>query len=354
MTAGTSGDLYVDLTNFPVDPEIVRLLPAKLARRYRAIPVARDGERIVVALADPTDLVAVDDLRTVLGSRIRALAATPESLAWALENWLGSDGEADDLVRLAEAEAPDSAAEATAAAQASEGPIIRLVDVMLSEAVQAGVASANDPGKKVFPVEDPIEFEVAGISQTQVNNVVGMTFARALRAMLRSDPDVILVGEIRDRETAVIALEAALTGHLVLSTLHTNDAASTPLRLIELGVEPYLVASALEGVVAQRLVRRLCTECRVAADPDPDGHKGQGAFWAAGCAKCGQTGFRGRMGIQELMIVSSRIEKLISEGAGPETLREVAVEGMVPLREAGEDLVRRGITTMEEVVRVTI
>jgi len=224
-----------------------------------------------------------------------------------------------------------------------------------STTLHATLASANDPGKKVFTVEDPIEFEVAGISQTQVNNVVGMTFARALRAMLRSDPDVILVGEIRDRETAVIALEAALTGHLVLSTLHTNDAASTPLRLIELGVEPYLVASALEGVVAQRLVRRLCTECQVVVDPDPDRSNGQGGFRAAGCAKCGQTGFRGRMGIQELMIVSSRIEKLISEGAGPETLREVAVEeGMVPLREAGEDLVRRGITTMEEVVRVTI
>lgn len=492
--AGGGGDLFVDLTSYPVDLEVVRMISARLARRCQAIPLRREGGRIVVALANPTDLFVIDDLRAALRSPVKVLATTAASLDWALGEWLPLGEEADTLVKLAEAETASSGRHPSDSdVQAvTDAPLVRLVDLVLTDAMRAGasdihlepsrgeflvrhrvdgvlrdarsfprtvqaalisriklmagldiaerrlpqdgrirkaldgkdldmrvailptvhgeqviirlldteravvgledvgfmpdalpkyellarrphgallvtgptgsgksttlyatLATVNDRAKKVITVEDPVEYETIGISQVQVHPRSGLTFARALRSILRCDPDVVLVGEIRDRETALIALEAALTGHLVLSTLHSNDAISTPLRLIELGVEPYLVASGLEGVVGQRLVRLLCEKCKQPAprkDPKVGKH-----FKAVGCRECGMSGYRGRRGIQELMVVSPTIEHLIASAASPDEIQTVALEeGMVPLRDAGMDLVKKGLTTVEEVLRVTV
>jgi general secretion pathway protein E len=186
-------------------------------------------------------------------------------------------------------------------------------------------------------VEDPIEYELPGIGQTQVNPKIDLTFAKALRAILRQDPDVIMIGEIRDFETAQIAIQASLTGHLVLATLHTNDAASAVTRLIDMGVEPFLLSSSLLGVMAQRLVRKLCPTCQ-----------------GKGCADCSQTGYQGRTGIFELLSTTDALRALIHNRASEAQLREAALQaGLVLMREDGERLVQSGVTSREELVRVT-
>jgi type IV pilus assembly protein PilB len=222
----------------------------------------------------------------------------------------------------------------------------------------------NKPDRNIITVEDPVEYRLPGINQMQINNRAGLTFAAALRSILRADPDIILIGEIRDRETGLIAIEAALTGHLVLSTLHTNDAASAPPRLIEMGVEAYLVASAIDCVVAQRLARKLCVRCREAYKPDKgelaeagfpdymiDGIKE--LFRPVGCPVCSKTGYRGRLGIMEVLTKSEDIERLIVDRVSSEEIKRVARrEGMITLREDGMEKVRQGVTSVEEVLRV--
>lgn len=189
----------------------------------------------------------------------------------------------------------------------------------------------------IMTVEDPIEYELPGVGQTQVNAKIDLTFAKALRAILRQDPDVIMIGEIRDYETAQIAIQASLTGHLVLATLHTNDAASAVTRLIDMGVEPFLLSSSLLGVLAQRLVRKRCPHCQ-----------GQG------CAECGHSGYQGRTGVFELLVVDDRLRELIHQQAAEADLRANALAGgMVLMRDDGERLVQAGITTREELLRVT-
>jgi len=189
----------------------------------------------------------------------------------------------------------------------------------------------------IMTVEDPIEYELPGIGQTQVNAKIELTFAKALRAILRQDPDVIMIGEIRDRETAQIAIQASLTGHLVLATLHTNDAPSAVTRLVDMGVEPFLLSSSLLGVLAQRLVRKTCTRCA-----------------GRGCEACAHSGYLGRQGLFELMVIDDTLRTLIHERAAEADLREHAIhQGMVPLRQAGEALVAQGVTRAEEVWRVT-
>jgi general secretion pathway protein E len=186
-------------------------------------------------------------------------------------------------------------------------------------------------------VEDPIEYELAGVGQTQVNAKIDLTFAKALRAILRQDPDVIMIGEIRDFETAHIAIQASLTGHLVLATLHTNDAASAITRLIDMGVEPFLLSSSLLGVLAQRLVRKLCTHCH-----------------GTGCAVCAQSGYQGRTGIFELLVTDDHQRALIHRRASDAEVRQAAIEaGMVLMREDGARLVHAGVTSPEELLRVT-
>ncbi len=214
---------------------------------------------------------------------------------------------------------------------------------------------------KVLTVEDPVEYQLRGVNQIPVDANVGMTFERGLRAILRHDPDVIMIGEIRDLETARAAIQASLTGHLVLSTLHTNDAASAPMRLMDMGVEPYLVSSTLIGVMAQRLVRRICPKCRTVHTPEPktipaDLHLIPGATLSlgAGCESCRDTGFRGRMGLYELMVITEDISNRILQRRPPsELIHAGRTSGLRLLREDGWDKVRSGSTTIEEVVTCT-
>jgi general secretion pathway protein E len=212
-------------------------------------------------------------------------------------------------------------------------------------------------------VEDPIEYQIAGINQVQVNAKIDLTFARALRAFLRQNPDIIMVGEIRDKETAEIAINASLTGHLVLSTLHTNDAAGAATRLIDMGVEPFLVASSLLGIVAQRLIRRVCQKCRephmlsefemqelalTTIPPDAT------IFKAVGCPSCSQSGYSGRTVIHELMIVDDTIRSLIVRNSDAGTVKRAAIQnGMATLREDGVNKVLQGHTTVDELMRAT-
>jgi len=225
----------------------------------------------------------------------------------------------------------------------------------------AGLSRINDIERKIITIEDPIEYHLHGINQIQVSTKTGLTFARGLRSILRHDPDVILIGEIRDPETAEIAVQASLTGHLVFSTLHTNDAPGALTRLVDMGIEPFLVASSLEMVLAQRLVRQICPHCReelATADTanlrQEFGGKIPTLYHGAGCRQCQQTGYRGRTGIFELMPVNEDLRAMILDRASARTIRTEAVRmGMRSLREDGLRLVRSGVTTLEEVLRAT-
>jgi len=214
----------------------------------------------------------------------------------------------------------------------------------------ACLRAIHRPEFKVLTAEDPVEYEIEGLMQVPVNPVAGLTFAAALRAFLRQDPDVIMVGEIRDVETAQIAIQAALTGHLVLTTLHTNDAPGTITRLVDMGIEPFLIASTLEAVLAQRLVRRICPVCRA-----PDGNRAdRRGQRERGCERCGGSGYKGRLGIFEFLRVTEALRELITARAPTYRLREQALaDGLGPLREAGLAAVQAGLTTAEEVLKST-
>ena len=214
----------------------------------------------------------------------------------------------------------------------------------------AALARLDAATSNILTVEDPIEYDLPGISQTQVNAKIDMTFALALRAILRQDPDVIMIGEIRDLETAQIAVQASLTGHLVLATLHTNDATSAVTRLVDMGVEPFLLASSLLGVLAQRLVRKLCQECR-APETLADGKV---VYRPVGCEACNHTGYSGRSGIHELFTVDDDVRRLIHEGRDEQAIRQQALRGgMRTLRDDGQRWVEAGATAPEEILRVT-
>jgi type IV pilus assembly protein PilB len=224
----------------------------------------------------------------------------------------------------------------------------------------------NKEDRNIITVEDPVEYRLPGVNQIQVNVKAGLTFASALRSILRADPDIVLIGEIRDRETAQIAIEAALTGHLVLSTLHTNDAPSAVSRLIEMGIEPFLVASAVDAVLAQRLARRLCERCKETYVPtpeamienrfpyDPDAPMPT-LYRPVGCQHCGKTGYRGRMALHEVMLVSEHVERLAVERKSSDDIKRVAIEeGMIELRYDGLEKTRMGHTAIEEIQRVVV
>ncbi|WP_068830148.1 type II secretion system ATPase GspE [Pseudomonas sp. BMS12] len=225
----------------------------------------------------------------------------------------------------------------------------------------AGLVTLNDRSRNILTVEDPIEYYLEGIGQTQVNPRVDMTFARGLRAILRQDPDVVMVGEIRDQETADIAVQASLTGHLVLSTLHTNSAVGAVTRLVDMGVEPFLLSSSLLGVLAQRLVRVLCTHCREARPADEaecgllglDPQTRPLIYHAQGCPECHQQGYRGRTGIYELVIFDDKMRTLVHNGVGEQELLRHARSLGPSIRDDGRRKVLEGVTTLEEVLRVT-
>ena len=496
---------FVDLADYPVDPVAARMVTETLARRYLALPIGWWEGRLIVAMADPSNVFAIDDIRTLTGAEVRQVVATAEAVTAAINKYHRRDSEAEHISAEASATSGEDDDERLSNMKEvhEDAPIVRLVDLLISQAVsdrasdihieptgkdlriryridgvlheimrsprniQGGVISRlkvmadiniaerripqdgrismniqgkpvdlrvatlptvhgekivmrvidkqtarlrlaelgflpanmrryesaytkpygtilvtgptgsgksttlyatinilNDPTKNVITVEDPVELQLDGINQIQVNMKAGLTFAAALRTILRADPDIILVGEIRDRETATIAIEAALTGHLVLSTLHTNDAASTPNRLIEMGVEPFLAGSSLDCVVAQRLARKLCERCKQGFHPDREQLSEMGwdfsgielpdeIFRAEGCQVCGKTGYAGRFAVHEVLNVNEEIERMIVDHAHAEDIQKAAIaDGMVPLRQAGLVAVAAGATSLEEVLRV--
>ena len=228
----------------------------------------------------------------------------------------------------------------------------------------SSITRLNRMDTNILTAEDPVEFNLAGINQVQVKEQIGLTFATALRAFLRQDPNIVLVGEVRDLETAEIAIKAALTGHLVLSTLHTNDAASTVSRLTNMGVEPFLVATSVHLICAQRLVRRICGQCRQAAEPPVESLIDAGfapseasripTFRGCGCDACNHTGYKGRVGLFEVMEIGDGLRELIVRGGTSTQLKQRAVQdGMITLRASGMQKIRDGVTTLEEVLRET-
>lgn len=497
---------YVDLSDYPVDAAAARLVSDSLARRYLALPIGWIEGRLIVAMADPSNVFAIDDIRTVTGAELRVAVATKNSILEAINKHHRMVSDAENVSAEASSTFEAETDLSSVREVNEESPIVKLVNLLISQAIadrasdihiepsendvrvryridgvlhevmrppkniQSGITSrlkvmadiniaerrvpqdgrintvlngrdvdlrvatlptvhgekvvmrvldkstallrltdlgflpenmaryeesyrkpygtilvtgptgsgksttlyatlniVNDESRNVITVEDPVEYQLEGINQVQVNAKAGLTFASALRSILRSDPDIVLVGEIRDRETAVIAIEAALTGHLVLSTLHTNDSASTPSRLIEMGVEPFLVGSAIDCIVAQRLSRRLCLRCREAYRPEhaelagvtwdferlggmePDFQ----IFRAKGCGACGGTGYFGRIAIHEVLQVSEEVERLIVERGHTDEIRKTAIgQGMLTLRQAGMVEVANGVTSIEEILRV--
>ncbi|MEM8936317.1 MAG: type II secretion system ATPase GspE [Pseudomonadota bacterium] len=224
----------------------------------------------------------------------------------------------------------------------------------------AALSMLNDPSRNILTVEDPVEYAIDGVGQTQINPKVGMTFATGLRAILRQDPDIVMVGEIRDVETAEIAIQASLTGHLVLSTVHTNSAVGAVTRLRDMGAEPFLLSSTLAGALAQRLVRRLCPACKEAYEPDAAEKRLLGVkpeesitvYRAKGCARCGQTGYEGRLGVYELVVIDETLRKMIHDNASEQELSDHAFENAESLADCGFQHVLAGLTSIEEVLRV--
>jgi type IV pilus assembly protein PilB len=231
-----------------------------------------------------------------------------------------------------------------------------------STTLYAALAALNQIEKKIITIEDPVEYRIGGINQINVNRKAGLTFATGLRSILRADPDIVMVGEIRDAETARIAIEAALTGHMMLSTLHTNNAPGAIVRLSEMGIESFLIASAIDCVVAQRLARKLCTQCRREGAIPPEALADAGiranvameAYEPVGCSRCGHTGYRGRIGIYSVMRLTERLKGLtVGRAPEPEVAAVARAEGMLTLREDGVGKVRQGLTSLQEVLRVT-
>ena len=500
---------FVDLTDTQIDPASTALLPEALARRYRALPIGdRDG-KLLVAMSDPANVYALDDIRTITGRDVQPVVATSADVEAAIAKFAGLDSHVEQLA--AEAAEGSEGEEHDLEAALEDAPIVKLVNAIMSQAVaerasdvhiepgerdvrirfrvdgvlhepmrpqpknlQGGLISRlkvmadlniaekrvpqdgrismkvgtrqldlrvatlptvhgekvvirvldksnallaleqlgfmedsyvrfetafrkpygailvtgptgsgksttmystlnilNEESKNIITVEDPVEYRMAGVNQIQVNPKAGLTFASALRSILRADPDIVLIGEIRDKETATIAIEAALTGHLVLSSLHTNDAPSAISRLVEMDVETFLVASAIDAVVAQRLARILCEKCkqpyrpehaelRLAGFPEDswaeigEVHRAPDLRIAKNdCKACSGTGYRGRIGLYEVMLRSEEIERLTVERASADAIRNVAIQqGMQTLREDGLAKVRAGVTSIEEVARV--
>ena len=513
---------FVELLDYPVDRLAVAKVPASVCRRANVLPIAFEAGRLVVAVLNPGDVFALDDVREAAGMRVSPVVVEPSDLQAAISRYHRADNELIDLSTTLTADSDEPDDDAALSETDDVAPIVRFVNLLVSQAIQdkasdihiepgehelrvryridgvlhemqkapsniAGgvtsrikimsdldIAERRKPqdgrmsvhhngrtvdlrvavlptvwGEKIvlrildnatasmsmsglnlltdnfneyemaytkpygmilvtgptgsgksttlyttlhaisrpeinaITVEDPVEYRMAGVNQVQVNRKAGLTFAVALRSILRADPDVVLLGEIRDQETAKIAIEASLTGHLVLSTLHTNDAPSAMTRLIEMGIEPFLVGSALDCVVAQRLARRLCDRCKVPDDRTDLAHLGFAVkptvgyvanrdtiipdlgpatdptttgtviYKPAGCSSCSNTGYRGRIGIHEVMTVSEEIERLtVARASSTEIGAAARRQGMATMREDGWAKVALGMTSIEEVLRV--
>jgi len=507
--AAAAGMDFVDLTEVQIDPSAVSMVPEAMCRRLGCLPMAYDGATLIVAMSDPTNVLARDDLRAVTRSEISIVLATGSDIENAINRFHRMDDSFENLTDEIGGDTLHDTVEDIASGTdiTDEAPVVKLVNLLITQAVQdrasdihiepqerdvrvryridgvlhevmhspktiqsglisrlkimsdldiaerrvsqsgrisvkvghkavdlrvetlptvwgekvvmriidkssglinlgdlgfgdynrerflwgvnlpygailvsgptgsgksttlyAALNELNDPERNIITVEDPVEQRIPGLNQVQVHTKAGLNFATVLRSILRADPDVVMVGEMRDAETAKIGIEAALTGHLVLSTIHTNDAASVLTRLVDMGVEPFLVASALDCVVGQRLARRLCVKCKDAYVPTVDTLRE--AQWPGvdqiedlptlhrpvGCAACAKTGYTGRIAIHEVMKVTEEIERMVSERVGSsEDIKRVAIDqGMYTLRQDGLQKAALGITSVEEVMRVTV
>ncbi len=495
---------FVDLSEFPVDGSAVARVPEPVCRRHTALPIAYEEGRLLVAMADPANVFAIDDIRSLTGLEVKPLVATRADVIQAINRYHRADADMDDLTANIDV-ADDNDDLASVKEVVEDAPIVKFVNLLITQAIQdrasdihiepaerelrvrfridgvlhevmrspktiqSGVISrlkimadlniaekrlpqdgrlsvnangkkidlrvatlptvwgekvvmrvldnstamlkltdlgfsdgnydrfslsftkpygmilvtgptgsgksttlyatlniVSTPEKNVITVEDPVEYRIPLINQVQVNVKAGLTFAAALRSILRSDPDIVLIGEIRDHETAQIAIEAALTGHLVLSTLHTNDAPSAITRLVEMDIEPFLVGSAVDAVLAQRLARRLCTKCKEAYTPTAETLIQNRFPWTKeqplptlyrpiGCSACSKTGYKGRLALHEVMVVTEEIERLAVERASAAVIGKVAREdGMTTLRDDGMLKVSEGVTSFEEILRVVV
>jgi type IV pilus assembly protein PilB len=503
VLARHAGIEYVNLAETTVDPAAAALLPDSLARRYTVIPIGFEGDRLVVAMADPSNVLVVDDLRAITGMRVAPRIATRGDILDAIRRLARYDSSVADLADMV-ADGGDVVEDLSKIeAAVEEAPVVKLINTLITRAVNerasdlhlepveqdlrvrfridgvlhevmstprsvsgavvsrvkimadldiaerrvpqdgrvglrvngraidlrvatlpsiygekvvirvldkddailqlsdlgfmphaldrfsksfskpygailvtgptgsgktttlyAALNVLNKPNVNIITVEDPVEYRLPGITQVQVNRKAGLFFATALKSILRSDPDIVLVGEVRDTETAKTAVEAALTGHLVLSTLHTNDASSSIGRLVDMGVEPYLVSSALDCIVAQRLARKICERCRRPREASPEVLAKMGLppdaepvtiYDAVGCKVCSGTGYRGRLSINEVLTVSEEIQRMAVERRPSDEVKKVGVsQGMRTLREDGMEKVRLGLTTLEEVLRVVV
>ena len=493
-----------------VDPEVLKLVPETVARRYCVVPLSKNGNLLTLAMTDLNDVVAIDTVRTISGCEVKAVLASEKDIMTAVERYYSGSPDMEtvllDLVKvngsLAQSEIGEDLTQVKL--KANDPPVVKFVNLLLIDAIErrasdihieprrgivnvriridgvlqnmtpppkimhsaiisrvkilsnldiaerrlpqdgrcvvkigdrevdirvstfstlygeklvmrlldkeklslgleevgfsqdelskfekvikrpygmiletgptgcgktttlyAGLKHINTPEKNVVTIEDPIEYELAGINQTQVKPEIGLDFARGLRAILRQDPDVILVGEIRDRETAQIAIRAALTGHLVFSTLHTNDAVAAMAQLRYFGIEPYLIGSAVDLVIAQRLIRRVCPNCREYYTLSEEvlhrlglgnGKKDElKLVRSRGCRQCSYTGYFGRIGVFQFFEINSRVKQLIFEGADMHVLgTEATKQGMKTLRESAIEKLHQGVTTVEEVLSITL
>jgi type IV pilus assembly protein PilB len=509
----------INLRHFEIDPNVAKIIPVDLARKYNVIPVNKTGATLTLAMTDPTNIFAMDEITFMTGYRVEPVVASEEAIRERIDRNFGSSRELElkkvmeDLTTVDEAalelmEEDEEVDIGKLTEESQEAPVVRLVNIMLTDAIKRGASDihvepyeknyrvryridgllrevmnppqrlrdaitsrikvlakldiaekrlpqdgrirlkariegrmreldfrvsvlptmhgekvvmrlldkeqlrldmtklgfeksslkkfednilkpygmvlvtgptgsgktntlysalqrVNVPETNIITAEDPVEFQMAGVNQVQMKDAIGLNFAAALRSFLRQDPNIILVGEIRDFETAEIAIKAALTGHLVLSTLHTNDAPSTISRLMNMGIEPFLVATSVNVIAAQRLVRKVCQNCKEEVETPIQALLSMGfaeseahslkLVKGRGCEKCGNTGYKGRIGLFEVMDMSDDMRELVLSGATALELRRKAVEeGMVTLRQSGLQKIREGMTTIDEVVRETI
>src|SRR5437867_3309032 len=388
-----------------IAPEIIKLIPDRIARKYGVVPIGRTIGSVTLALADPTNLSALDDVAFMTGLKVVPTIASPSVIRRALERYHETAPKAvADVPPAVEAESREIDFRVSVLPSIfGESVVLRLLDkrALATDLSQLGfetdalgefqkamqcphglvvitgptgsgktttlysaLHTVNSKDRNIVTVEDPVEYELVGATQVQVSDEIGRTFAAALRSFLRHDPDVILVGEMRDQETAQIAVRAALTGHLVLTTLHTNSAGETISRLMDMGVPSFLLSSSLRLVVAQRLARKVCQECREPYEGDEEmliqyGHTPLGGkpctfYKGRGCHACHNTGMKGRIALYEVLPVTPEIRGLILGKPLAGEIQEVAAkQGMKTLREAGLLKVLEGVTTVEEVLRVT-
>ena len=500
----------INLSHFEIDPQVVKLVPPEIAHRHLVIPINRTGSVLTVAMADPSNIFAIDDIKFMTGYKVEPVVAAESAIKSTINKYYDTTGEVEKLIKAAGGEEitaliEEEEIDVTQLQQATEeAPVVKLVNLILSDAVKKGASDVhiepyekafrvryridgvlyevmspplklkdaitsrlkimarldiaerrlpqdgriklkvaakeldfrvstlptlfgekvvlrildksnlvldmarlgfdpqalkdfeqailqpygmilvtgptgsgktttlysalnrlNKPETNIMTAEDPVEYNLPGINQVQTKPEIGLTFAAALRSFLRQDPDIIMVGEIRDYETAEIAIKAALTGHLVLSTLHTNDAPSTVSRLINMGVEPFLVAASTNLILAQRLVRKICFACKeevhvpaqalVGLGFGPEEVKGLKVYKGKGCMTCSDTGYKGRVALYEVMVMKESVKDAVLEGASVGELRELARKnGMKTLREAGLQKIREGVSSIEEVMRVTL